>query len=476
MSIDKKIDQQMICNRCGTKNEHLPLCNAMYCPPASLAREVMDLFYLKPDQFNLLFNGPFKLVIEGPAGTGKTIVILLKIIYLVRSDTEYNIILFAPYPHNIRCKHFLEKNGVQVLMEETFPLQPLGDAGRGNLIAPIVRIVDLQMFNINVFVDMECYDSAGENEMVNFHEHVFVDDMQAMDFSKIRKNYEKPFQILSQLCNFNDKMIHLWLAFDPAQHDGYVGQLRHALCDMFEGVTTYELTYVLRNSRPILRVVDAEYSSEFVSIRKDGHSINGPTVDIYVLTNSLNPTRKAFYQQQYLKKELDSIFKKWHDVPTAIVCHKTSVDNLCSSILKDLEKETCSIKDYIEQGNILNPSQVVLDSMDCVPSFEMPFIIAVTETVFTTLLYVLSSRARTKLVLLILDGDANSIQEMKKKHPDAHFVITDSSNLPDTELYCESQNTKIDHENVSSIEPFVTGTFVPVISPGGPKGDSLLLE
>ena len=70
----------------------------------------------------LLLNGPPKLGVEGPAGTGKSMVLLLKIIYLVKEETQFNVILLAPDPHHLQCKNFLEENGIETRLSDVFPL------------------------------------------------------------------------------------------------------------------------------------------------------------------------------------------------------------------------------------------------------------------------------------------------------------------------------------------------------------------
>ena len=95
--VDERIDKQKICHRCGNslKQAH-PLCNAIYRPAGSIERDTMSLYYLKPAQMDLLTNGPSQLGIEGPAGTGKSFVLLLKIMYLIKAESKHDIILLAP--------------------------------------------------------------------------------------------------------------------------------------------------------------------------------------------------------------------------------------------------------------------------------------------------------------------------------------------------------------------------------------------
>ena len=432
MSIDDMIAHQKICNRYGTKNEDQPLCNAVYRHPASLARDVMELFYLKPSQYDLMFHGPDKLVVEGPVGTGKTIILLLKILYLLRSGSESNILLLAPYPHNVRCRYFLERNGVKVVMEEKLPLQPFSRLHGQNLSQPIVRILDLVLFG------EECDKKSVVCGTSPFMEHVFFDDLQSMLQEMVDRNWMNLLQSLHQLCDMQMEGTFFWIAIDP-QQGGFSSPVRDAIRKVFDQLPTHELNYVLRNSQPILEMVDTQYSAfsspREIVINKGGHTINGPPVDIYAVINDNKASEEEVLP--YLKATLHKILDGLHDVPTAILYDRFNDDyvKLCSSALKELGKETITIERYIEQGNELKASQVVFDRREYVPSFEMPLVVAISRrglltnsqytesicsaAVFTSYQYILSSRARTKLVLIYFHCSLDDMGWMKENYPNA---------------------------------------------------------
>ena len=206
LSIDKRVDQQKISHQCGNpKKESEPLSNAEFCGPTSIARETMTLFYLKPRQFNLLFNGPPRLIIQGPAGTGKTIIILLKILYLVKNESPFNIVLIVPYPSNIRCKMFLKENNINVRMEDSFPIKPSSISDRNQISQPIVRIVNLKDFS------NYCCDERDSDRMESLQEHVFVDDLQAIHGS----TEEETIKRLKELCDTHHDDAHIYIAYDP---------------------------------------------------------------------------------------------------------------------------------------------------------------------------------------------------------------------------------------------------------------------
>ena len=121
----------------------------------------------------LLFTDKrFRLaIIRGVGGTGKTILILLKLIELFRkqlteldedknvNDNQQNTIkqenaenlvsdpnmflLLAPNPHHLRCKMFLDDNGINTCLISNDPnmITPKQDKN-----TPLVKIVDLKSF------------------------------------------------------------------------------------------------------------------------------------------------------------------------------------------------------------------------------------------------------------------------------------------------------------------------------------------
>ena len=79
-----------------------------------------NLLYLTLQQFDLFYNIK-KAVVRAPAGCGKTVLVLLRILQLVADKTADKILLIGPWPHVLRCKMFLESNGLSVLLAKLVP-------------------------------------------------------------------------------------------------------------------------------------------------------------------------------------------------------------------------------------------------------------------------------------------------------------------------------------------------------------------
>ena len=364
-----------------------------------------------------------KLGIEGPAGTGKTLVLLIKIIYIIREKSNYDIILMAPTPHNIQCKNILEDNGVDVRFEETFPLQP---TNREESSTPVVRVVDIHAF-AKKCTRLKLENNRRSKEMAMLREHLFIDDMQSI-FDDCEEMKET-LRCLSNICDLSNTDINVWLAYDPVQGDiGLASQLRNVIKKKFQIPDVRSLSEVLRNSHPIMKAVESEYLNDLSSYNNKhavpfskGHTINGPPLECHILTESNNLS----VELQYLKETLQTIFNQWPGIPIAILYNDIEKERLldvCFTALSNLGKGVIQIETFYEQRNKLYPNQIICDSMRKVPSFEIPLVVTVATEYFHR--YLMSTRARAKLIHIQLDTDFFYIEEMKEQYPNARFIIT----------------------------------------------------
>ena len=110
-----------------------------------------------------------------------------------------------------------------------------------------------------------------------------------------------------------------------------------------------------------------------------------------------------------MRETFQQIFSEYDTnmVPTAVLCDYYHRDRY-RSILNDLGKQTISIEDYIEQNNMLHPSQVVYDEVQYTASFEMPLVIHVGiegSLGYDFQAYTHCSRPRSKLIIIDEDYD-----------------------------------------------------------------------
>ena len=170
-----------------------------------------------------------------------------------------------------------------------------------------------------------------------------------------------------------------------------------------------------------------------------GHSINGPSVDYHVKVAQAGETdidedgkqKRARVSKQYLNETFKKVLTEWKDVPAAVLCFPymdgeshTDDRELCTSILQDLGKNIITIEQYVQQGDVLYPNQIIVDYIVNVSSFEIPLVIAVADRLLYGAYLLLTSRARVKLIMVSSHVESRStIEDVKKKYPTVRLFI-----------------------------------------------------
>merc|ERR1719494_713136 len=111
--------------------------------------------------------------------------------------------------------------------------------------------------------------------------------------------------------------LYLWIAHDRAQgNDIAIG-----------GLHTYRLEQVMRNTKPIMEIMQTQYSEfkktydekdTMPTLDTKGHPINGPPVDICVFKGKCEDVDHLI-SEQYLKQTFQRVLDEWEGVPAAIV-------------------------------------------------------------------------------------------------------------------------------------------------------------
>ena len=158
-----------------------PPSDLIHCPPNSVFRAIQGVsqLYLTPQQKHLFFR-IIQTVIHGMAGTGKTMMIWLKIIELVRMGLlgGRKVLLVVPPIHDTRSRIVLERNSVTCQQIESDK-----EKKRDSLKALIDNFdqlsEDVFIFTHESLVDKEVLDVLSSDKF-----HVFMDDTQC--FGDIR--------------------------------------------------------------------------------------------------------------------------------------------------------------------------------------------------------------------------------------------------------------------------------------------------
>ena len=259
-----------------------PLTNVEYNQPNSIFRNQKDisLIYMTPEQ-KALFDHTTQCFIRGGAGTGKTLLMIFKIIEIVGTPQHLQTLVVAPYPHNIRCSELLKDNNVNVSEAKSFPPSTPTDHD--------VVVMETKGF-FGVSKEVFNYDLSKYN--------LFIDDAQCISprgddnvtFSDIRV-----FFIL--LHNNSRHRVHLyrWIFLDVIQGRAQVEISKDSPSRLFtdednkpvQTLLIYQLQNTLRNSVEIghyalrernNRIEMLDYSYERVPISYIGHRIHGGAI------------------------------------------------------------------------------------------------------------------------------------------------------------------------------------------------------
>ena len=421
--VDKRITQQEYVHECKKCNETKePFGNVRRCRCGSIEKEIMNLYYLKPRQMQLLYDVLHRLkIIRGPAGTGKTLLLLIHILLLLRSDTKYDIVICAPHPHHLRCYKFFKKNGVLVQIEDKFPTSHLIAKRGDSRLAPIVRIVELRSF----------YDSLPITNL-DMPMHLFIDDLQAVLCYQVEKKVTNLKDFLFQFHNraTSDGTYCLITIDDLQRMNSYVKTVFEP-----QGWPIFKLDEVLRNSVPIIGVMNDQFSIQSRDLEKsdqyslkNGHAVNGPCVDCYMLERPYSVKLSKAQKLEHLRMALEETFKIYGGLPIAVLVNKAipylSLEEV-KDVLMECGKNPISIEEYITQEHDYEPV-VVLDDVKNISSFEFPIVFDIAA--FRNYNYPTYSRARAKLVLLRCH-DMGHIRVVRKYYPDVNVILTSHSSL-----------------------------------------------
>ena len=235
-SIDRKVDESLLSSKADAvkEKEKTPLNNVCLMSPSSIFRSAKSIkaVYLTPEQEDVYKNYK-SVVITGPAGSGKSYLILFKILELVQSQNEPLIVVVAPFPHNLRCAKILRENNVTVCESDVLPSP--GTITDDVVMIPLKKFTDDQVLQTN------CGD------IINHRYHLFIDDAHAAidEFNKY------PIEVESL---FAPRSVFTWLVCDQVQKYG-----SHKLLLLSSSaVKTFQLNCILRNTVEISKLVGDE--------------------------------------------------------------------------------------------------------------------------------------------------------------------------------------------------------------------------
>ena len=129
----------------------------------------MKLFYLSPPQREL-FDLHQQCIGRGAAGTGKSLILMFKLLQLSEEFDFRDILVLAPFPHNLRIRNYLLSNNHMVEMINKFP-HPSDHTTHLN------NTRNIYIMTLEDFFHVDC-DTLMSYDMSQYH--LFVDDFQSL--------------------------------------------------------------------------------------------------------------------------------------------------------------------------------------------------------------------------------------------------------------------------------------------------------
>ena len=408
--------------------DHDKLRNANYFEKetnreVNIFRDILKVNNLTMEQRNAYNRDQNMLVVNGPAGSGKTIILLAKIIQLLKSNRQDRAVLFI-YTEGFdsrsnfrRYQDPLKEAGIsnKVLIlereknKDTLILEILDSSDQSNR----VKIVEIQSVLGNTQ-----HQLLVKLIQTNTRLHVFADDIQVAE-----ETYTPDYLLQSLQQRFKEPSAtqYVWLTCDLTQiKSQIIGEKRKVRPEIIRDIPAtcrVTLTLNLRNTRDIANILSkireqiVRHSNVAGALDVDvvlpaltpGHYIHGPQTVVHVIEQKVNRDMESPIFVDLVTKELDKLSKSSEHYQFDIgVVHNTSYDDMynhIAAIKKTVESRASNEK--IEISNVTN----------CY-STEYPAVIVVYDVfnVYKTNiapLYLLISRARVYCSVILYSYYSN---------------------------------------------------------------------
>ena len=357
------------------------------------------------------FNSTEKMLwINGPAGTGKSVILCGRIIQLVQSDEDNKVVLFKFGGDGNNCQLYqcaLQKADVQYQETSTRDLTAeelvtlIISESNSKVVIVEIRVEDVQKLTDTISAVTNC--------------HLFIDDIQDLLYDCA------VFEKLDSVTVLMDKLLlsecSVRVACDLAQGNWFVSEeefigIVHVITDKLSSSQLVTLSMNLRNTcdvSNILCVIREQFrklrsqitnvSDMILPVQSPGHFIHGPLPVIHVFNKfNVDSIRRVF------NIELDSLCVtdnlNYSDIGIVV-----SVTSNVLSLVEDSVKKRC-----VNTGSKI----AVCHSVDCA-SAQWPAVIVLyrvySEENDLTELYLTLSRARVYCSVIIFPHEGYTLSD-----------------------------------------------------------------
>ena len=384
----------------------------------------MEIMYLTPDQKHL-FKSISRTIVRGCAGSGKTIIINMKLVHVLTTDPVKNVVVVVPEPHDARVEEFLKVNGFRAVIYKTFPSPPPNGV--------IIMTLDNFFSDVNPET-LHSYDMSNH--------HLFIDDLQSLTFDEDKMcTYDDVAKFLENTyTNHSMKNLNLLCAVDEGQsRDFDRGENNRFIMRLFyfDGHTPRQLNIpifildkILRSTVEIATVAQKLRELRITSLHAfhgkeglrppalsnfvPGHRIRCESVHYQLLakwTGSTGANSDGFrkyaplFAVERVKEELTELIKKPKDSMNKrniAILFDYGQYGVPAAVREMLWKCFQIVPQKIRQSITSNKDTVILDWYKHVASFECACVIMLmcNDDLDHEWIYNIATRARTRLLIV----------------------------------------------------------------------------
>ena len=298
-------------------------------PSPKIVKDYLGIDNLTKQQYDLINSDEKLLWINGPAGAGKTVVLLAKILQLALSSEDNKIVFFCEAcvieevmasPEHLHKP--LEKAGVKHVSIDYYtemvdkPADEVYRTIRGYLYDNQVVIIMLRGLYVKILYISQAFDSIALINFIRLFQgkgiHVFFDDIQGafrwyMPYTGRKERTNKDNLIFKALFELSSSS-HVWISCDTLQSPMYIEEEEEILRydsilvrlfnDKLSSTQLVSLSKNLRNTSDLSRTLSvirehiiepghlvSTFRNDSAILQAPGHYIHGPRTTVHVLQN-----------------------------------------------------------------------------------------------------------------------------------------------------------------------------------------------
>ena len=412
-------------------------------PSPKIVKDYLEIDNLTKQQYDLINLDENFLWINGPAGAGKTVVLLAKILQLALSSEDNKIVFFCEafvideYMTSPEHLHKpLEKAGVKhVTMFYTELV--------GKFLDEVYRTIIGYLYDNQIVIIMrmgldgktETIEGLGNTSLIKLIRlfqgkgiHVCFDDIQGLfSWNKVEEDTDEIFKALFELSSSS----HVWIACDTLQNPIYFvdeeQRLRHDsrltgfVKDELSSTQLVSLSKNLRNTSDLSRTLSvirehiiepghlvSTFRNGFAISQAPGHYIHGPKSVVHVLQKFEEKLIYDIFVKEFNKLCFDDmidindvafLYNDWNNDSKNLV--KTIVDGILFS--KDITPRRV-LTTYSKEW----PAVIVLQTLinDQIETKRSEKVLVDLE-----LLYIAMSRARVNCTVIMFPAEGRILEE-----------------------------------------------------------------